>query len=195
MTRTLVFGQIFLRGISEPDLARAARAVLGREEYAPFEAARLPVGYPALAREVARVAVSDPDDADTRAVLFEDWDRTFARALALSRECPGTDVVAVVRPPLEASRLKAYRDGGVVLKVGEDPDEEVLYRPAVSSDEDVGRFLAAWRPGGERGAGVLAALADIRRDCTYREALAGAWPRPLREWVFLSRRSRLYVES
>lgn len=192
---TLVFGQIFLRGISEPDLARAVRAVLGREGYAPFEAARIPVGYPALPREVARVAVSDPDDADTRGILFGDWDRTFARALGLSRECPGTDVVAVVRPPLEPSRLKAYRDGGVVLKVGEDPDEEVPYCPAVSSDEDAGRFLAAWRPGGEHGGGVLAALAAIRRDCTYGEALAGSWPLPLREWVFLSRRSRLYVES
>lgn len=191
----LVFGQIFFRGVSEVDLARGVRAVLGREGYAPFEATRIPVGYPALAREVARVAVSEPDAAGARAVLFEDWDRTFARALALSREWPGTDVVAVVRPPLEASRLKAYRDGGVALKVGEDPDDEVPYCPAVSSDEDVGRFLAAWRPGGAVGGGVLAALADIRRDCTYGEALAGSWPWPLREWVFLSRRSRLYVES
>ncbi len=192
---TLVFGHVFLRGITEPDLARAVREVLGREGYAPFEAARIPIAYPALAREIARVAVSEPDDAGTRAVLFEDWDRTFARAVALSRECPGTDVVAIVRPPLEPSRLKAYRDGGVVLKVGEDPDEEVPYCPAVSSDEDVTRFLAAWWPGGGREAGVLATLAPIRRDCTYGEALAGSWPRPLREWVFLSRRSRLYVES
>lgn len=192
---TLVFGQIFIREVTEPGLAHAIRAVLGREGYAPFEGSRIPAGYPALPREVARVAVSDEDATGTRALLFEDWDRTFARALGLSRECPGKDVVAVVRPPLGPSRLKVYRDGGVVLKVGEDPDDEVPYCPVVSSAEDEERFVAAWRPGRKAGAGVLAALADIRRDRAYGEALAGAWPRPLREWVFLSRRSRLYVES
>ncbi len=192
---TLVFGQIFIRDIAEPGLARALRAVLEREGYAPFEAVRIPAGYPTLPREVARVAVSDEDATGTRAVLFEDWDRTFLRALVLSRECPGKDVVAVVRPPLEPLRLKAYRDGGVVLKVGEDPDDEVPYCPVTSSAEDEERFVTAWRPGGRTGTGVLAALADIRRDCAYGEAVAGAWPRPLREWVFLSRRSRLYIES
>lgn len=192
---TLVFGQVFARGLLERDLRQGIETILEREGYAPFEASRIPAGYRAHAREVVRVAVSAPDDADTRAILFEDWDRTFARALALSRHWKGTEVVAVVHPPLEATRLKAFRDGGVVLKSGEDPDDEVPYRPAIATDEDVGRFLQAWRPQASPDAGVLSALADIRRDVSYREAVAGAWPLSLCEWVFIERRSRLFQES
>lgn len=192
---TLTFGQVFCRGVAEETLLRALRAVLAREGYAPFEATRIPPGYPALAQEVTRIAVSEAGARDTRAVLFEDWDLTFSRALALSREVAGRDFVAVVRPPLEPTRVKAYRDGGVVLKVGQDPDEEVLYCPAVSSSEDVRLYLAAWQPDADPSLGILGSLADIRRDCSYREAMAGDWPVPLREWVFLSQRSRLFLES
>ncbi len=176
-------------------MTRAVEAVMGREGYAPADPARIPPRYPALAREVARVAISDESTDGLRAVLFEDWDRTFERALRLSRERPGADVVAVVHPPLQPTRIKAYRDGQVVLKLGDDPDEEVAYCPAVSSEEEARRFLERWWPGAAASPSLLQALAGVRRDCLYRDAVGGAWPLPLVERVFLSRRSRLYVES
>lgn len=192
---TLAFAQVFVRNLAEDEMRRGIEAVWGREGYVRFDQGCIPNGYPALAREVVRVAWSDPDTTTTRAILVEDWDRAFTRGLLLSREWMGRDVVVVVRPPLAHTRVKAYRDGGVVLKVGEDPDDEVPYCPAISSDAEVERFLSAWRPEARPGNDICAALATIRRDCLYREALAGAWPHPLRECVFISRRSRLYRES
>jgi hypothetical protein len=188
------FTQLFTRRLEEAAILRGLEAVLAREGYCAFEAGRIPAGYPAHPREFLRVAVSDPDPDGVIAILFEHSDRGFSRALALSKEWPGTDLIAVVKPPLEDPRFKVYRNGELVLKVGEDPDEELFYLAPVSPPDEVERFVQCWCEDRSRRGGIEA-LRLRRRDCRYSEAVAGGWPSPLRERVFVERRSRLYLES
>lgn len=192
---TLVFGQIFVRDLEKDEIWRGVTVVLGREGYQAFDGNRVPPGYPAQTREFVRIAVSEPDPLQTRAILCDDWERVFFRALALSELWPQTPIVAIARPPLENTRVKVYQAGQVALKVGEDADEELFYRPPCASAAEVNAFIASWRPSAKGISCLVLGLSSIRRDCTYLEAVSGAWPYPLEERVFISRRSRLYLES
>jgi hypothetical protein len=78
-----------------------------------------------------------------------------------------------VTPPADRTRWKAYRAGDLVLKVGEDPDDELFYNPVLADPAATEAFLAEWSP-----------------SRTLAEPEADGEPR-----TYLSRRSRLYLES
>jgi len=200
---TLAFGQIFCRGTLPDTAAAAFERLLGREGFVLFDPKQVPPRYPALPREFVRTAQAVGDDAGTVTLLADDWPRTFARTLGLSKELPAATVVALVHPPLENTRAKAYRDGELVLKVGDDPDDELFFNPAISEREALDAFATAWKnatwPG--RGGGpatideLLSVLAVARTDAVFAQAVGGGWPVPVQTRLFISRHSRLYLAS
>ena len=196
----LCYGQIFVRGATRDEVIAALLNVLRAEGYVPFEASRIPAGYPAERREFSHTAVAAPDGHGTVSLVLEDWDRAFPRAFELSRALPAATVVAGVRPPADPVRWKAYRAGEVVLKVGADPDDELFYNPVEADAEGLTAFVAAWTGG--RGTSAMLQAEDTgrllglaRAECGYREAVAGAWPVHLEVVLSISRRSRLHLEN
>jgi hypothetical protein len=199
------FAQVLVRNAPLDAVADALDAVMAREGYAPFDPSKLPAGYPEERGEFARVAVAGPDAAGAVTLVLADWDRAFARSLAISKRLPAATVVAIVRPPADPVRLKAYRGGDVALKAGDDPDDELFYNPPPSDRDAASAFLASW--GGVTapcvGAGadhapapdVIAALGVARADVAHPDAVAGRWPVPLAPRLYASTRSRLYLES
>jgi len=165
--------RLAVRGAARDAVLRALDAVLSREGYAPFDAARVPRNYPEQKREFARFAVAPPDPDGVVWLRAADWDRAFARAMHLSGELPGATVVALVTPPADRPRWKAYRAGDLVLKAGDDPDDELFYNPVLADAAATDAFLAEWSP-----------------SRTIAEPEADGDPR-----LYLSRRSRLYLES
>ena len=200
---TLAFGQVFCRGTSGDALTGALDRILFREGFAPFSLTGIPANYPELPREFARLAIGQGDDAGTVALLMDDWTRTFARTLNLSRELPGATLVALVHPPLELTRAKAYRDAELILKVGDDPDEELFYNPALSEGPALAAFASSWKDGLWLGRevgyatmdGLLSTMVVARVDAGFHEAVAGAWPTPTELRLYISRRSRLFLEA
>jgi hypothetical protein len=197
------FGQTFVRGCSRSVLVSALTRVMRRDFYEPFDPAKVPPRYPREAREFSGAALSGPDAGEAFGLVFEDRERTFARAMSLSREIPGATVLAAVRRPLAPLCLKAYEKGDVLLKIGEDPDDELFYNPRLSDGQAIGRFVATWTgsaspiEAGPKGgaAGLLGALGVTRADVDHAGALAGGWPTPVEPLLFIHRRSRLFLES
>jgi len=200
---TLVFGQVFCRGTSRDALIKALDRILSSEGFVPFALSSVPANYPQLPREFARLAIGQGDDSGTVTLLMDDWTRAFARTLNLSRELSGATLVALVHPPLETTRAKAYRDAELVLKVGNDPDEELFYNPALSEGSALAAFATSWKGGfwqGREAAGatldaLLATMAVARVDAGFGDAVGGAWPVPIESRLYINRRSRLYLES
>jgi hypothetical protein len=199
---TLRYAQFFVRGATPDAIHSALDAILATDGYAPFEAARIPPGYPAEAREFDRWLVADqkggPDDAGTVTLIAEDVRRAFARSNALAAALPRATIVALVRPVDGPLRIKVYHDGTLLLKIGDDPDEELFYHPLVAEAPAVAAFLQTWGgDGGDEPAPEVfaAALGVARADRSFADARPGDWPRPLAERVFVSARSRLYREA
>lgn len=190
--------QVFVRRASAGEVRAALASVMGRDGYVPFDEARIPPRYPAQRGEFDRWLVAGPDAAGTVAMVASDVRRAFARARDLAAALPGALLASVVRPPAEALRLKAWRDGALWLKVGDDPDDELFYNPLPADGPAVEAFLKEW--GGTAGAAPAAAsvvghLGVLRVDRTFEAVRAGGWPVPADLATFLSRRSRLYLES
>lgn len=190
--KSLHYAQIFVRNISRPVLMEGLRRAFSRWGFVPFDPSRIPPHYEERSNEVLWLAISEPDKRGVGAVIFKEWYRGFRAALETSKEVRGYPIVAIVRPPLEAPRIKVYEDGEVVLKVGSDPDEELLYHPQVSSPDSERDFVERWLS--ER-ADLLTVLASCRLDCTYERAVSGAWPLALSVCCFIDSTSRLYLES
>jgi hypothetical protein len=192
-----VLAQFFLRGVGVHAVRSALDAVLGRDGYGAFDEARIPPGYPAQGGEFDRWLLAGPDDRGTVTLVADEVRRAFARARDLAAALPGARIVALVRPPAEGLRLKAWRDGALWLKVGDDPDEELFYNPLPADAAAVAAFLADWggTAAGPDPRSVAAALGVLRVDRTFRAAREGAWPASTELLTFASRKSRLYLES
>jgi hypothetical protein len=196
------FAQVFVRNAPLDAVADALDAVMAREGYAPFDPSKLPAGYPEERGEFARAAVAGPDAAGAVTLVLADWDRAFARGLALSKQVPAATVVAIVRPPADPVRMKAYRGGDVALKAGDDPDDELFYNPPPADRDAATAFLSSWGGASVGNSAdrapvpdVIAALGVARADIAYPDAAAGRWPVPLAPRLYASTRSRLYLES
>ena len=195
------FAQLFFKDAGESAVIAALDAVLRREGYAPFDAAKVPARYPAMPREFLRVALAAAEPTGIVTLLVEDWDRAFGWSLDLSKQLPGATVLTFVRPPFDPTRTKAWRDAKVVLKVGDDPDAELAYNPPQADRTDAAAFVASWgakalaMTGIDLTRDVQESLPIARVDAGYREAVAGTWPVPLAPRLYASVRSRLYLEA
>lgn len=197
---SLRYAQVFLRCADPAEVEAALAGVLARDGYEPFDASLIPPGYPAEAGEFDRFLLAGPDAAGTVTLILEDTRRAFARAGELAARMPGALLVALVRPAAEPLRLKAYRDGVLCLKVGDDPDDELFYNPIPSEASAVTAFLHAWSgpaaaPPGLAPGSIARHLGLARLEVTFADARGGAWPAPVTLRTFASRRSRLYRES
>lgn len=126
------------------DVVVALDRLMAREGRIPFDAARIPPGYPAERGEFESVRLEGPDARGVMTVRLATWRTAFARALALSKTLTHHRLVAAVLPPTEALRLKAYVGGDLVLAVGSDPDDELFYRPIRADLAAVQGLLATW---------------------------------------------------
>jgi len=158
-------------GAPKAVVLQALDRVLSREGYEPFDPSRVPPRYPEQKREFVRLEVSEPDPQGPIAIKVPDWDRCFERAKELSRLLPAATVLAFVTPPVEVERWKAYRGGELILKVGQDPDNELFYNAMVSEKTAVDAFLQSLGRPVPRYVGA----GELR--------------------LYISRRSRLYLES
>ncbi len=195
---TLRFAQVFVRNATRDEVQAALIDAMSRDGFAPFDDARIPAGYPAGAREIDRFLRAGPDDAGTVTLVASDVRRAFARCNDLAAALPGALLIALVLPPAAPLRAKLYRDGGLAHKVGEDPDDELFYTPLPAEAPAVSAFLQAWgaSPVAEASPEAVArALGVARADLPFDAAAAGGWPVPVTPLTFLSRRSRLFLES
>lgn len=199
---SLAFAQVFIRGCRLSDLSHAMDQVFLRYGYVPFDEGFIPNAYPEEKGEFFRVAMCGPDACGTITVLFSDWERAFAIALELSKKCKGSKVVTLMKPPADPVRLKVYCDGGVLLKAGDDLDEELFYNPLQADSTKANEFLVSW--GGDKvdcgekvvsATKIIGALGVVRADVSFTAAVNGAWPLPLESRIYVNIRSRLYLES
>jgi len=199
---TLRYAQFFVRGATLAEIDTALDAVLAADGYAPFDASRIPPRYPAEAREFDRWLVGGPDDAGTVTLIAEDVRRAFTRSNALAAALLRATIVALVRPIDGPLRIKVYREGALLLKIGDDPDEELFYNPLVAEAPAVAAFMQSWGAAGVDDAAqdmspeaVARYLALARGDVAFADALRGSWPAHLVERTGISIRSRLYREA
>jgi len=195
---TLRFAQVFVRNAAPEEVRAALLDVLARDGYALFDAARIPAGYPAGAREIDRFLLAGPDDAGIVTLVASDVRRAFDRCNGLAAALPRALLAALVLPPAGPLRAKLYRDGALALKVGDDPDEELFYTPLPAEAPSVSAFLLAWgaSPVSEASPDAVARMLGVARaDLPFDEAAGGGWPVPVVPLTFLSRRSRLFLES
>jgi hypothetical protein len=201
---TLCHGEVYVRGADRPLVMAALESVMNRIGYEPWAAARIPPGYPAHGGEIRRWLVAGPDGAETLTLVSDDWASVPSRVQDLSKAMPAARLVAIVRPPLEPVRAKAWSGGALVAKFGDDPDDELFYHPIPATGAAAAAFLEAWGPaagatlpagdGPARPADVIAALGVARADLPYARARA-EWPAPVQERWFIQRRSRLFQEG
>ncbi len=196
---TLRFAQAFIRGSSFTEVRAALVSVLACDGLQAFDPGRIPAGYPAEAGEFDRWLLAGPDSAGIVALVAENVHRMFARAGGLAIALPVATIAVLVRPPADHMRIKGYRGGALCLKIGDDPDDELFYHPLQAEAPAIGAFLHFWgsraNPTEPDPESVAMALGVARTDCTYAAARAGGWPVPVTELIFVSTRSRLYMEA
>lgn len=197
------FAMALVRDAGLATVREALVRVLSREDYVPWDPARTPRGYPALAGEFDRWIAGE--SAGKVVLVPACWNRVFHRVRDLSRQVPGTPWVGVLEPPGDPLRLKVFEGGELRLKAGPDPDDELPYHPLPATPEQVHGFLAGWLAEARLSSPAPAdpetlalrlgvprtrpAFQDLWRD----PALIGPWV-PER-WTFIDRRSRLARES
>ena len=192
------YARFLIRGATRFDVEIALGAIMTADGYATFDAGRIPPGYPAEPREFDRWMTAGPDDAGTTTLIAVDVRRAFERSNALAAALPCATIAALVRPVDEPLRIKVYRDGALFLKVGEDPDEELFYKPLVADVPAVDAFLVAWGTGGCKDASaatVARCLGGVGNDASFQDAVRGVPATPVVLHTFISQRSRLYLEA
>jgi hypothetical protein len=196
------YARFLVRGATRAAIDTALDAVLAADGYAPFDAARIPADYPAEAREFDRWLLADqkggPDDAGTVTLIAEDVRRAFARSNALAAALPRATIAALVRPVDGPLRIKVYRDGELFLKIGDDPDEELFYRPLIAEGPAVAAFLKDWGTTGSDDVSpetVARCLGPAHAARSFADARRSDGPEPLTPRTYASIHSRLYREA
>ena len=192
------YGQIFVKGAELDELLKFLRQVYAADGYVPFDVTKVPKGYPALKGEFRQIAYGRDGDAATCVFLLREYRLTFETALALSREVSDLLVVACVSDDAYGERWKGYENGQVVLKLGDDPDDELLYEVEESDEDAILEFAREWgvtAPSPDEVTDVAALLGIRREPISFKDAVAGRWPFGLDLELFVSKRSRLYMEG
>jgi hypothetical protein len=163
--------------------------------YALFPKEKTPPKYPALQGEFFRVALLDLAHG-TKCLSLQDFQTTFHLALSLSEVWKDKVVVAHKKTPLqEGSTIKAYIASSCVMKLGQDDDEELMFRMGQTEEEQVRgvllRFFGDENIKISSTEGLVAYLGLVHTDMGFGEASNVVGSRVL---LFIDRTSRLYLE-
>ena len=161
-----IFGAI---GMPEGTGPEALDQVMRLEGYMRVEPGSLPVDYPFVEFEKCDFFVVKNDGPFGTILLFEAWERVFARAMELSR-ITGGPVFALRCNGKEPDCLKIYDSGDIAMKIGpDDDDERGLLAPETEPDQVAetltSRLGIRFRGDGSNAWAVAAALSvpDVER--------------------------------
>ena len=189
------FGRIYLCNISEDRVIKSVCGSRFMRPYALFSEENIPPKYVALQGEFFRIVLAGLAH-DTKCLFLQDFQKTFHLALSISELLKDRIVLAHRKIPLQdGSTLKAYCASNCIMKLGEDNDEELMYRVRESEEEEVRdvfyRFFENDNISISDIEGLLAYLGLAPRDMGFQEACNLLGSRIL---LFIDKTSRLYLE-
>jgi hypothetical protein len=192
--KSTYFGRIYVRNISDEGIAKALSSARFMRGYALFPKEKVPPKYPALQGEFFRVALLDLAHG-TKCLFLQDFQKTFQLALSISEVLKDRIVLGHRKLPLQdGSTLKAYFGSDCIMKLGEDEDEELMYRMGQSEKERVmDVFSRFFEDKTEISSvdGLIGRLGIARAEMGFQEAL-GLLGSQI--FLFIDKTSRLYLE-
>jgi hypothetical protein len=124
-------------------IQKALENMMKRERYFPYP--KMPPGYIRNNQEVREYyLLVDAGKAIPLSVLYpEDRHNAFSRSLSLSISLPHAAVIGVLDDGIDPPRFKAFQDGNLLFKYGEDPDYELSHHPSAPNTYALERFTEA----------------------------------------------------